>query len=392
MPTPSCYTINQQLSLESGRIGLTARTRWALSSPWLTLPKQEAWPDEMGYTLTSQIVERSLPTGTQTWTDITSADSCIPSKTTVTPAYTNRTYSRQETAIESDPLCLEHIRAAHDMVEQINMRVDNLVDNVKRVWIDYKRDAYFASSGHKVVVAAGLPESSGSGFPLTQPTSNLTMGVLNNAFVNLQYDGGTESGAVARVGGSPVMVLVAGSQTINSLIKNNDDIRQDLRWSSEADLLIKPWGITKAYGNFIFMPDVLPPRYNWTGSAFVRVSPYTSTAATFGSSAEIASAYKNAQFEASFLFHPDVFTQLNPNPNIKAGKAVYTAQNYNGDYRWINKFDKECNPDENIGYFRAKLSAAVKPVQPRYGYAFLHLRCADDNAFLACPAGSGYIS
>ena len=55
------YTIDSWLAAESGRIGPDIYNKTLNTSPWTTLVKQEAWPDEMGVSISVLIYERTLP-------------------------------------------------------------------------------------------------------------------------------------------------------------------------------------------------------------------------------------------------------------------------------------------------------------------------------------------
>lgn len=386
-----CEAINNYLSLESGRIGPNIESTSRYVSPWLDLVEQGPWADGMGYSVIAQVVERSQPTSFTDWSDINGADDCFPVLDEVPWSFTNRTYNLQTVGLRSPRLCLENLRAAHDIDEQINLRVDVLKDNANVVWIERKRSEHFRISEHKIVVAPGLPEDDAD-WPATEATSQMTVGVLNKYYNHARRDGGLKDGAMGRAEGSPVVTVIADSETIQGLIRNNEDIRQDIRWSDKANMLVGPWGLTKAYGNFVFMPDDNAPRYNFENGDYVRVPYYDSEAASLGEKLEVSDAYENAEFTTTCMFFPNVYKQLNPNPNVKFGKITYGAQNYRGEFAWDNNYDLTCNPWENTGFWKARFSSASKPIQPRYGFWFIHLRCDDPLDLAVCASGSGYIS
>ena len=59
------YTnIEQLLVSESSRIGDDIYRKTVDTSPWLKLVKQDAWPDEMGESVSVLVYERSLPYNT----------------------------------------------------------------------------------------------------------------------------------------------------------------------------------------------------------------------------------------------------------------------------------------------------------------------------------------
>ena len=70
------YTnIEQLLVAESNRIGPDIYRKTVDTSPWLKLVKQDAWPDEMGDSVSVLVYERSLPYDASgpkiNWSDLT---------------------------------------------------------------------------------------------------------------------------------------------------------------------------------------------------------------------------------------------------------------------------------------------------------------------------------
>jgi hypothetical protein len=143
----------------------------------------------------------------------------------------------------------------------------------------------------------------------------------------------------------------------------------------------------------VFHSRPFPKRFNDNGSGgYTEVLPYASAGASVNGKNKyiINPAYKAAKYTTTVVFHPKAMEWLVPNPNLKVGKLVYDAQNYRGDFRWINEYDKNCNPDKNSGYWRAKMACAVKQIFPQWGYYILHLRCNLASDLVTCPTGSGY--
>jgi hypothetical protein len=183
--------------------------------------------------------------------------------------------------------------------------------------------------------------------------------------------------------------------TIEQMIKINEDIRQDIRWSDRVNDLLGSNGQMllpkKSYAGYVFHSRPFPKRFNdGANGTLVEVAPYITTGAFKGTKAIINPAYKNAKYTSTVIFHPKALEWLVPNPNLKVGKLVYDAQNYRGDFRWINEYDKNCNPDKNSGYWRAKMACAVKQIFPEWGYYIIHLRCSLANDLVPCASGAGY--
>jgi hypothetical protein len=359
----------------------------------------------MGKTITNVVSQRSIATGAG-WEVIgvtgegspVQDNSCLPPVKKVGYAFDTKTFSLRHQAIESDWICLEDLRTSAFPIDDINNYVKILADNVNVEWIKRYDDDYFEHST-KLSVEPGLADTVSA--PATNfdalpaPTSVLTLGVLREIYDRLYQDNAGDDGDAVTDDGSPVFNVFAERATIENLIKLNNEVREDIRWSDRVNELLGPNGSSllpkKAYGGYVFHSRPFPKRFNdKIGGGYEEVAPYITTGATKGTKAIINPAYKAAKYSSTVIFHPKAMEWLVPNPNLKVGKVVYDAQNYRGDFRWLAEYDKVCNPDKNSGYWRAKMACAVKQVFPQWGYYILHLRCNLANDLMPCSNNSGY--
>lgn len=390
-----CASVTEQFSQEAGRLAPTLfQTLMAdgMVSMWVAQVPKEEWLDRMGYTIRTQVRERTVAPVRLPWTPITGADSCSPPEDIIPVAWTDREATRYQKAINSQWICINDLRSSTFPEQFVEQEWTNLVENVNREWMLQTRDWYFDACAHKVINIPGFPEDPDE-FPHVQPTSTLTKGVLDHFMLNLGQDGFFRSGKVGRDSlGNEIIPVIAGKSAIDGIIKLNEELRQDVRWSSQVDRLLGPIGVKQSYGNYVFIPEDMPMRFNWNGSGFTRVPEYVQEPTTFGKQSQVNPAYLNAEFEVAWMLHPDVLHVMVPMPNFSAGKVTFGPQDYMGDFKFINEFDLQCNIDRNKGFFRANLSAAPRPIQTRYGVGILSLRCYPSAQPIACPQGSGYYS
>lgn len=395
----TCEAINDNFQRETGRIQQGTYRLGLYKDPLLRLVTKSAFPDHMGKVITNTIAQRTVATGSG-WEDINisdgaSVDGCAVPVKKVSYAFDQNTFSLKAQALESDWICLEDVRTSTFPEDDINNYIKGIQDNINVEWIKRYDDDLLALSDRKVVVAPGLPEDD-TAFPSTAPTSPLTMGVLRNFHQALYEDNAGDNGDAVTDDGAPVFHVLSDRATIENLIKLNDDLRQDVRWSDRVNDLLGPNGATllpkKAYAGLMFHSRPFPKRFNDDGAGgYTEVAPYSTTAATKGTKAVISAAYKAAKYGSSQIFVPAAQEWLVPNANMKVGgKVVFGPQNYTGDLKWVNKYDRTCNPDENSGFFRAKMASAVKSIMPSWSVYLLHLRCNLADDLVACSSGSGY--
>jgi hypothetical protein len=400
----SCESISDQFQRETGRIALGTHRLGLYKDPYLRFVTQSAFPDNMGAIVKNTIAQRTVAVGSG-WEDIGvtgvsgELNSCLAPVKTVSYAFDQKEFKLRHQAIESDWICLEDVRTSAFPIDDVNNYIKILADNVNKEWIERYDNDYLAFST-KVSVEPGLSEStSTSGFTsaLPAPTSVMTLGVLREIYDRLYQDNAGDDGDAVTDDGSPVFNVFAERATIENLIKLNNEVREDIRWSDRVNDLLGANGSSllprKSYGGFVFHSRPFPKRFNDNGSGgFTEVPPYVSGGASVNGKSKyiINPAYKAAKYTTTVVFHPKAMEWLVPNPNLKVGKLVYDAQNYRGDFRWINEYDKNCNPDKNSGYWRAKMACAVKQIFPQWGYYILHLRCNLASDLVTCPTGSGY--
>ena len=403
-----CTNIENLLITESGRIGADIYRKTLNTSPWTTLVKQEAWPDEMGTTVNVLIYERTLPAsgGSITFTDVayngvgtqvigatptgnnTGPGTCAVAGNDLGFAQTLRTYNLQQAAINSPDICLNDLRFPVRRQEQLRNIMAVMTENTQYAWENRYRDEYVRLANYNVnanqnELLAASGQTKGSFSTSALPTSRLTQGILRYFYSRLIRDGAGQN-AYGKENGAPVFLLVTSPEASDDLIKLNADIRQDLRWAKPSEL-IQPLGVERSYAGFYHLVDTMTPRYDFVGGAWVRRNPYATDASASKGTRYIPNpAYFTAEYEDSIIFHPDVFTSLVAKPISGTGAASFDPQSYRGDFRWRNIPSRDCNPDGTIGFFRAIFSSGSKPVRPELGVVIRHKRCAADFGLVGC--------
>jgi len=175
---------------------------------------------------------------------------------------------------------------------------------------------------------------------------------------------------------------------IKKLYTNNSEVRQDWRWGEPSELL-KRWGATRVFYNFRLIPDLLPPRYNWEGGAYVRVNTFRNVAASAkGYKAELHPEYLAADFEGAIVPHPEALKVEYVQPKNSAGGVKFDPANYMFDWTWAQgayRLGLTCeDPDEKYGRHYAQLRWAIKPKFPEYAVTIIYRRCLQSIDTATC--------
>jgi len=404
--------VEQLLVKESGRIGPDIYRKTVDQSPWLKLVKQDAWPDEMGDSVSVMVYERSLPYNSDgtlktNWTNLASSaaygtagtgtgNAIAPDGGTIEFGQTLRTYNLQHTSLNSPDISLNDLRFPLKRKEQLANIMSILTESTAEVWIQRYRDEYVRVAQNKCTAttanspstgedyALGIARLTDGNFPLPSATAGenleLTQGMLDRIYLNLIRDGAGVN-SYDRINGAPVFLAIMSPEASDALIRANTDIRQDFRWSDRVNELLAPLGVTRTYRNFHHLIDPFPARWDVVSGAWVRRRPFKPATNDLGDTArgvkyELDSNYLAAAYEDTIIFVPEVFTSLVPKPLSGGSDMEFSPQNYRGEFTWRNIPDRTINPDGTIGFFRAIFASGSKPVFPQQGYVVRHKRSA----------------
>lgn len=402
----ACTAITDYVARETDRFLPGAiRGRVFGNSPWMDLTARGVFPQGLSQTIHTLQYERTVPTtATIPWTAKTVSDGqegglCLPATDKIAVAHTTRDFSLYGYAVEGPDFCAENFRSVFELQAQLNEISKILAGYTKMVWEITDRYDYFLSTQYKVVVADCPPlvgtanvDDTGpdNGYPAVQATYPISMAHLYEFGQLLRRDGASES-ALAMSNGRPLLTVIASGETIDNLIRQNAEERQDIRWADAgkngASMLLQRYGVVHQYRGFIFIEDLYPRRFTYQGGVYTEVAAFDVMAATKGNKAILRSAWLTAPYEETVIFDPTTYTQLVPSPITNpAPNFRFNPVNYVGDWAVKNIPDRVCNPDENILYHRGVFNKARQAVAPERGVAFVHLRCNPAGCVSACAS------
>lgn len=417
--------INTILAEEANRINQDVYTRTVHTSAWMDLMKQTAFPDGMGYQLSTLVYDRAIPTTDAAgdtagvnWSALGTLNAAANSFDTSdlgqplkdaaddvqggrgTGATDNRSYvqfSKQlkkynidRAVIESPRISLEDLRFAAHRQEQLRAIMDNMAESTRYTWENRYRDEFSKVSDSYIgAVASGTAIQSGfegteltgtvdlgTAGSFTVPTSNISNALLDKSYFNLVRKGAGNE-AYGRENGRPVFGLVLSSEASYQL-QTEAGFRDDVRYNnSKVSDLIAPLGVEKSFRGFYHLVDDLAPRFTLANTdQITRVLPYTVSSGVTTPN----SAYESAEYEAAFVIHPHVCESQIPNPFSGAQGISFDPVSYRGDFKWTNIPNEITNPDGTIGFFRGVLASATKPIKTDFGFVILFKRTSTTPA------------
>jgi hypothetical protein len=395
MSTPSLTAVDRFNVTESGRIqSKMLRQSRARGYNWASVIPKGEFPLHMGQSLSKIVYERTTPDSDSGWSQVTlnptsasASNNATVTTDQISQARTTLTYNLYYRGFNSQPISVHDLALGLNSAANIDSAVYNLEGNVMDVWEDRYQDEYDRLCGHKIIAentSGDVPTETGSdqAWANEAPTGQLSFETLEYCYDSLMRDGGADG--LDTVQGRPTPLVITSPETLRALLRQNEEIRKDIRHSTDSDLLLNPLGITRAYSDFKFVHNYRAPRHDYS-AGWTRRSFYSTSAATVGTKADPASLYKGARYETTYILHPKVMSMLmyDPDPSYDNGVS-FDASNWMGKFKWVNEYDKDSNPDRHTGWFRALLACASEPGLTNLGYAIRHQRCRNNLNLVAC--------
>jgi len=398
----SCEAVTNFLHNETGRFVVPIMQRRVFArSFWMNLVGRGEWENGMGPSLNVLFYERSAPTeANPTWNSIHPSDvipdgaaggSCLPPSEKISIASTTRNFNLERVAREGPDICNIDTMPAFDLRNQLTSVAGVLGDYSRMLWEIKYRHEYFRLCQTKVVVddcgsAATSSDNLATTYPSTCPTHPLHMAIIDRYNIDLMRDGAGADALLRGAGGSPLGIMIVSNETRGNITRQNADIREDIRYSNDKNMLIRGFGLSHSYGDVVFLADPYPRRFSCAGGTYTEIAAFAlGSNATRGQEAVVNSSWKTAAIEESFRFDPEVFTSLiprpptNPHPDFR-----FDPVNFTGAVQLKNILDRTCNPDGTVVYHRMQLANGSMPGETWRGVAFAHLRCDPTGCTTAC--------
>jgi hypothetical protein len=341
----------------------------------------------MGTSLNEITVERVLSGDFENaWTNVglsngTSSNGCVPSPSDLDFGQTVRSWNLQSRSYQTPCICLDDLKTSFEIESQIAKTVTQLTQLTKTV-LDNRRRSEYLRLVSKVQAGYNTEYATLNAVPV--PTFQLAQDQLDTLRVRLIRDGAGHN-SLGKENGVPVLGLITSPETSRALIRNNTELRQDIRYATPSEL-IAPLGVERSFGGFYHMIDLEVPRFTYSGGAYTQIYPFVQSSATTGLKWEANPAYNNAPYEAAYIFHPDVYEESvqQVGPNIAGASFDDYPYYYSGQFFWLNIRDAVSNPLGKIGRWMGVFTSGSRPIAPYLGRVILHKRCANDFGSVAC--------
>jgi hypothetical protein len=310
---------------------------------------------------------------------------------------------------ESEPICVEDIAYTHMAKEQAQMIAMTIPKVTMSVWETWSREQYINTTvlGGNAYILARNGQSLGATNVAQFEYDPFDGRDFGNGELEtfLRYPSAVQPGALewshlvwwqdylgnecpdaalASDSGFPVFGLMINLRDFEAMIRNDPDLRQDYR-DARPEALIDGFPTAfKKYRGWALMHDPRQARFkihsvDADGSVVARrVKPMIEVAGTIGNTVEANKAYEDSELALGIIFMNEVYQNLVPTPVGTLGKDMVfgTQPGFNGEFTWMNKYDKQTNPLENTGNYFGRFRIFPKPLlYHNRAISFLYARC-----------------
>lgn len=379
------------------------------------LPEYKTFPLGQGVTLTETIHRGSLPEfeiGLGRWKKMQGEAGC---NDCVGPdcgynwsvlggnSFDSRTMVMMERDFRSQPYCIKTIQTTHQY-EDIFAKI---VDNIFRQ-IDFHKEFNIVGNVKNMLSKKYVVDSDGiktnRADPFTWPAlgsavlSALNIYIFTRFYQMIRRQPDAEPFDV--IDGKPVFAVQGSEEIFADMYRDDPNLREDIRWSSQADALLTKYNFMYTIrGMFIIVPSLYPPRYNAPGGVVTQIAPFVNgIPAEVGEYSSFNPDYENAAYEGLYIHgkHPFALYSMPTASSLGQGTDFGPEVSWFDNFKWINPETEE-DPFRRSGWFATHATLGVAPQSTESLYQLLVPRTGMNALFTnprqpTAPATSQNIS
>lgn len=336
-------------------------------------------------------------------TECNNPSPCNPPADLVSFGTVRRSYNMQQKRLNSQLFCLTQLRYNTKPSEQIAQIMKGLKQIPMMYADDFLQVNAFKNQTTVQICASDFPTFTPDitgpvtnvngmlntidlGGTANLPQSQLTWPYLSYLGMQLTQNGYTQAGS-----GLPANMynLMTDIRQWFNLTNGNESLKNMMAladWKASSPLYKLGEGIQVPYGNFAPTMIQTPIRFQHMGNGVLnRVQTFTNIAGTTGTQRQINSAWLNARYQLSWIWHPKACKLLTPDFKRINEKVPTVNSAMYGTWQFINNqgvlpYEQpdgtQCsinNPDQTWFYWRVALELGFQYLYPEMIMPILHL-------------------
>lgn len=265
----------------------------------------------------------------------------------------------------SESFCISEIQTTAHFKEIFAKIVENLyrqVDFFKEINIGQN---FLTGLAKKYVVDSGGAKPNTQNPYVYRPLGSARLSRLNIDMLEFFYEWMRRMPSCVPydvVNGAPVFSLIASHQTLARLYRDDPNLRQDVRFSGEANnMLMKYNFMSTIRGMFIAAPVLWPRRFDNVNGSWVEILPFANgVQAEVGSYTDFNPAYEQATHEEIILHGKYPFKLFNfpTEQTLGANSSFGPEPSWFDAWQWVNPQTVQ-DPFRRVGFFATSASIGL---------------------------------
>ena len=265
----------------------------------------------------------------------------------------------------TEDFCISEIQTTKDFKDVFS----KIIENVYRQ-IDYIREVNIGQNAlcsftKKYVVDSNGPQANTQNPYMYRPLGSARISALNMQLLEFFYEWMckiTDCVPYDIQDGAPMFAMSCSRQLLAHLYRDDTNLRQDVRWSSEADAMLKKYNfITSIRGMFLPAPILWPRRFNYVSGAWVLVNPTVNgLPAEVGSYTGFNPEYELATHEEVLMHgkYPFKVMYLPTEQTLGENSSFGPESSFFDSLQWVNPQTQQ-DPFRRVGYYATSATIGI---------------------------------
>lgn len=318
-------------------------------------------------------------------TDYTDITRCNPCREELpTGGYSTMDIELFHHHIRTQPFCVENIKYIRDWVNYMDMVIADQKSFDTQIMHEFILAMVIRTAGNKILLESG---HSGAGASNRNILPDYPMSYRDKYFPNvedpdaiepfdlstaeeLQFElteRGNTGGAVGfDPSGSPIFEFITSSDWYRNNVLRNQEYAEKVKYVM-PQMLFRGFSLNSVDTYNGLRAKVMPwlPRFADSTTGGITIVPFhTNEAVEIGNEAISNADYRYAPYEIIYQVSPNQFNLLSHTPPGQSqGIPVESVISDRPWYAW-NEYDKECNPEKNMPFWKRDYASGVAPKKP----------------------------
>jgi hypothetical protein len=359
-----------------------------------TLFQLKEWPLGAATTMQQVIMKPNMPNierGFSSWKDLGGAtagcEGCPPKGCTVIPSkigghsFESKITTLMQKDYETEEFCVDDIMSTHDFENVMTQVVNNLSNQIKYIKEKNIAENYLTQISQKLLVdSEGIKGNSSNPF-IWRPVGSVVISRINFEIMDYLYAIMIHMPDLVPMDmqdGRPVYGMMISSELLSDMYRLDNNVRNDFRYSTQADDLIKKIAPTTSLrGEFIPFINEWPRRFKVVAGEFVEIFPYAvDIPGDVGFYADINPEYLNATHESVTLYPMTPLTVYTRGKTTSLpGNAEFGEEPSFFEYFEFNNIKDKCdNRWQSKGFYQTRATIGLDYEHSAGVYEIMFLR------------------